>query len=312
MSGDARASKLRITFVALLASSVLAGCSVREIAVDFMADALAESGNVYAEDDDPDLVREALPFGLKTFEGLAVASPENAALRAELAKGFAVYAFLLHDEADRLDAANRARANQLRKRASKLYLRARDYALDALDISQPDFLTRLKADSLSALAKTTIADIDALYWAGVSWAASASLDKDNLDLIGDLPTAAGLVTRVLVLDETFDRGAAHEFFIAYEGGRPGGSADAARQHYRRALELSQGQRASVHVTLAETVVVSSQDRAEFEQLLELAMAVEPDAIPEMRLANTLAHRRARWLLSRATDLFVLDERMPAS
>ena len=110
----------------------------------------------------------------------------------------------------------------------------------------------------------------------------------------------------LALDETFEAGAIHDFFIAYEGGRAtvGGSIAEARHHLERALELSRGHRASPLVSFAETVSVGRQDKAEFKQLLDRALAVDPNAAPEFRLANVLAQRRARWLLGRTEELFV--------
>ncbi|MEE8533333.1 MAG: TRAP transporter TatT component family protein, partial [Alphaproteobacteria bacterium] len=99
-------------------------------------------------------------------------------------------------------------------------------------------------------------------------------------------------------------GAAHEFFIPYEGSRPGGSAEEARRHYRRALALSGGARASVYLALAEAVTVPEQNLAEFRDLVAAALTVDPDAVPALRLANTLARRRAQWLESRIPELFV--------
>ena len=39
-------------------------------------------------------------------------------------------------------------------------------------------------------------------------------------------------------------------------------------------------------------------------LLEKALAIDPDARPDERLANLIAQRRARWLLSHTDELFV--------
>ena len=52
------------------------------------------------------------------------------------------------------------------------------------------------------------------------------------------------------------------------------------------------------------VCVGAQNRAEFEEMLEKALAVDPDAVPELRLANTVSQRRAAWLLARADELFL--------
>jgi hypothetical protein len=137
-----------------------------------------------------------------------------------------------------------------------------------------------------------------------------SADKSDLNLMAELPTAAALVGRVLELDEAFDGGAAHEFFISYEGGRPGGDAEQARAHYDRALALSGGERASVHLALAEAVAIPQQDLAEFERLIDATLAVDPDAAPDLRLVNTLAQRRAAWLRARIPDFFLLAEETP--
>ncbi len=139
---------------------------------------------------------------------------------------------------------------------------------------------------------------------GASWGGALTAAKDDLALIADLPIAGALVGRVLELEETFELGAAHEFLIAYEGGRPGGSPNLARQHYRRALEISGGQRASVHLALAESVTVREQNLEEFRALLATALLVNPNTVPPLRLANTIARRRARWLETRIPDLFL--------
>ena len=293
-----------ILIVAGLAALLLPACSLKRTAVNILGEALAGGAGVYASDDDPELIREALPFGLKTYESLLAESPGHRGLLLAAAGGFTAYAYLIQDDADRLDATDLARARELRARAHKLYLRARDYALRGLEAAHPAFRARLKRDAASALAMTTRDEAPLLYWAGVSWAGALTAAKDDFGLIGELPIAEALVARVLELEETFERGTAHEFFIAYEGSRPGGSASLARQHYRRALELSGGRRASVHLALAESVSIGEQDLAEFRTLLAAASAVDPDEVPHQRLANTIARRRARWLETRIPDLFL--------
>jgi predicted anti-sigma-YlaC factor YlaD len=198
-------------------------------------------------------------------------------------------------------------ARAQRQRASKLYLRGRDYALRALDVNHPGFRTNLQHELAATLAQTTEHDVPYLYWAGAGWAGALSADKENMELVADLPTAAALVGRVLALDDGFEAGAAHEFFIAYEGGRPNGDLKAARQHYERALALSRGDRASVYVVFAEAVCVREQDPVEFRALLAKALAVDPNKMPQMRVANVLAQEHARWLGQRMPRLFATAE-----
>jgi len=53
--------------------------------------------------------------------------------------------------------------------------------------------------------------------------------------------------------------------------------------------------------------VPAQNKAEFQSLLEKALAVDPDADLDNRLANLVAQRRARWLLKHVDDLFLETE-----
>lgn len=290
--------------IAALAGLLVAGCSINRTIAGLVGNALAGSGGVYASEDDADLIRDAIPFGLKTLESLLEASPTHRDLLLGAARGFTLYAYLLQDDADRLDAVDLARARELRARARKLYLRGRSYALRGLDAEHPAFTATLRADRAAALRTTTARDVPFLYWAGVSGAGALSVAKDDLDLLGALPTAGALIRRVLELDETYERGAAHEFLVSYEGSRPGGSAAQAREHYRSALEISRGARASVHLALAEAVTIREQNPAEFRALLAAALTVDLEREPELRLVNALAKRRAQWLNNRIPELFL--------
>ena len=293
-----------------IAALWLGGCSsAQRLAVNKAGDALAQGGSAYASDDDPELVFQAVPFGLKTIEGLLAQSPRHKGLLLAAATGFTEYAYgALQQEADYVEAKDLPRATELRNRARKLYLRALGYGFRGLEVDLPDLRQRLRAaaDPEQALAGTKKEQVPLLYWTGAAWGAAISISKDDPELSADQSRAAALIRRVLALDESFEAGAAHDFMIAYEGGRAsvGGSIEAARRHLRRSLELARGRRAGPLVTFAETVSVGRQDKAEFKQLLEQALAVDPNAAPELRLANVLAQRRARWLLGRIEDLFV--------
>lgn len=294
---------LRLSAIAGLVL-LLTGCSVRQVAVNVIGDALSTGGGVYASDNDAQLIREALPFGLKTFESLLELSPRHRGLLLAAARGFTAYAYLIQDQADQLDAIDLPKAQRLRGRASRLYLRGRDYALRGLDSHFPGFTAALNDDRAAALRATTQDDVPFLYWAGVAWAAAAATAKNDPGLLINLPIAGALVRRVLALNEGYDSGAAHEFFISFEANRPGGSIERAREHYQQTLNFSRGQRASVYLSLAESVALREQNLVEFKGLIQAALAVEAGKYPQFRLANTVAQQRGEWLQSRINDLFV--------
>jgi predicted anti-sigma-YlaC factor YlaD len=71
------------------------------------------------------------------------------------------------------------------------------------------------------------------------------------------------------------------------------------------MELARGRKVSPLVTFAENVSVRRQDRKEFLELLDRALAFDARReAPEYRLANLIAQRKARWLKGRVDELFV--------
>ena len=301
LPGTRRPASAGRILLALVVIAVVAGCSPKKLAVGMIGDALAGGGGVYTSDPDPELIREALPFALKTYEGLLAVSPEHQGLLLVTAKGFTAYAYMLKDEADRIDDPVRAKTQ--RHRAKNLFLRGRDYALRGLEVSYPGFTAALRPAEGDPLAMTTVEDAEFLYWAGAAWAGAVSSDKQDFMLVAELGLAGRLVARVVELDDAYDRGAAHQFLVTYEGGRPGGDRKAARGHYRKALDLSGGGNAGLHLALAEAIAVSEQDLPAFRNLVDAALAVDADAFPDQRVANAISQRRARWLLTQIPDLF---------
>ena len=285
-----------------------AGCSVKRMAVNKVGDALAGSGTTFASDDDPELIKAAVPFSLKLMESLLAENPRHEGLLLATSRGFTQFAYaFVQEDADETEDKDLTAAEEMRGRARRLYLRARNYGLRGLDVRHKGFEKALRANTKTAVAVTTVKDVPLLYWTAVSWAAAISLSKDRPDMIGEMPFVEAMMARALALDEAFDCGAIHTYFINYEMGRSGGSGDPAaraRQHFERALALSGGQQAGPMVSFAEAVSVQKQDLKEFESLLKQALAINPDTKPEWRLANLVMQRRAKWLLSRTDQLFL--------
>ncbi len=293
--------------VALLAAALLPACSVKHVAVNALGNALAEGGSGYARDEDPDLVWEAVPFGLKTIEGLLDEAPRHKGLLLAAASGFVQYGYgHVQQEADFVEAHDLARATELRVRARRLYLRALGYGFRGLEVDFPGLRERLRAEGAPAVGRTRKEHVPLLYATGLAWFAAIAVSKDDSELTADQGQAEALMRRALALDEAYDHGALHDFFISWEGRGEavGGSFEKARTHLDRAEALTGGHRVSALVNFAETVSVARQDRREFDRLLREALAVDPGSVPDMRLANLVYQKRARWLLGRADELFV--------
>lgn len=283
------------------------GCSIRTYALHNVADAVSSGGERFSSDDDPELVRESIPFALKAMEALLSEQPYHRGLLTSLARGFTQYAAAFVWQ-DAVEARDPEVSRDGRERARRLYLRARDYGLRGLAAGQPRFQEEFAADPAKAAAKAGPEDVPLLFWTGVSWSLAISASLGDPEMLADLPRCEALMRRALALREDFDDGSLHEYFIAFEGGRPeamGGSAARARRHFERAMEISGGKKISPLVTLAESVSVRAQDRKEFLGLLDRALSFDARGqAPGHRLSNLVAQRKARWLKGRADELFV--------
>jgi predicted anti-sigma-YlaC factor YlaD len=263
---------------------------------------------VYTSDDDPQLVRDAFPFGLKTYELLIAEDPENRSLYLAAAAGFVQYASsFIAEDAVRIAEEDFARSRKLKERAARLYMRGSRYAMAGIELGYPGFERLLREDPEYALSRVWSKDVPFLFLAGAGWLGAISNAPSNMSMVAELSLAEAVMRRVLDLNEEYGDGAVHEFFIAYEGGRSeamGGSAERARAHYRRAVEITGGKKASAHVALATTVAVREQDVEGFRALLEKALAVDPQEVKKWRLSNILAQQKAEWLLGHIPDFFV--------
>ena len=231
---DRVATLLPLSVAALL----LAGCSVNSYVAGKLGTALTQGGSSWSTEDDPELVRDALPFALKTMESLAQEAPQHTGLQLGLCRGYSSYAGgFLEPEAEAIEAESFERAKQLRLRAERLYLRAFGYCKRALDL---DFdgaggeLEGSPAELDAALSRVSRQGVETLYWTGVAWGSAISLGLDRPERVAQLPTVRAIFERALVLDEAWDRGSLHEALLVFDSmpAMMGGSASARAAAFR--------------------------------------------------------------------------------
>lgn len=299
------------TVAAVLLVGVLGSCSIKQLAVDTVIDALSSgSGSAFTADPDPVLVGDALPFALKLYETLLQQSPENDALLLTTGSGFVMYAnAYVQLPADMLDEDQYSLRVSMRDRAKDLYLRGRDYLIAGLNIRHPGFSSSPGTDAFAGyLAECTVDDVPFLYWAGSGWLAAIAINSFDVDLGITRESALALLLRALELDEAYSGGAIHEVLISYYGSMPemlGGSEKNARDHFDRAVAISGGGKPGPYIALAQSVSVNNHDHEEFASLLKTALAVETTD-PDSTLLNVIQKNKARWLLEHIDDYFLID------
>ena len=84
---------------------LLNSCSINKMVTNKLADKLSsqEAGTVFTGDDDPDLIRDAIPFALKLYESLLLELPDNEELLLATGKAYIMYSFaFVHLDAEKL------------------------------------------------------------------------------------------------------------------------------------------------------------------------------------------------------------------
>jgi predicted anti-sigma-YlaC factor YlaD len=284
---------------------LLLACSPKRYALNSVADALSATGegSAFARDDDPELVKDAVPFALKTMESLSDQLDDHVGLRLGMARGFTQYAYAFLQQPAELGAPPRE-AQAALARARRLYLRARDYGLEGLKLARG--VTPQDLRTPAGVSRLQKEDVPLVYWTLAPWAAAIAADKRDMELVGDVPLIASLLDRALQLDEGYDQGSLHEFAITFDPARPEGTTpQKQKEHLQRCRELGQGERISPLVTYAESVSGPAQNKKEYEALLKEAAAFDVDQpkARKNRLANVLAQRRARYFLAHEDDVF---------
>ena len=292
----------RTLLAPLLIALLLAGCSARGLVVRNMADELAAQGQ--AAEEDLDLAREASAFYLKLAESVLRQLPEHNGLATAVAAGFTQYAYaFVAFDADRLEERDAQGAQRLRQRAAHLYRRAQGHAMRALESRQPGFAAALASADPAAWPRLEPEQVGLAYWAAAAWGGWISLSTDEPEVVADLPLAARLAQLAWQVEPGYGQGALAGLMGRFENSRPGGGPESALVYFDRAIELGAGRNVGAYVGKAESYALARGDRAQFESLLQQALAIKDEAGSPLALGNEAMRRRAAWLLGRADDLF---------
>jgi predicted anti-sigma-YlaC factor YlaD len=311
-SGKALSAVLISTVCFLAAAS----CSINKIAMNKVAGMLTseEGGTVFTGDNDPELVGDALPFAIKLYESMMVSMPWHSGLKLRTGSLYIMYAnAFLETPAKLLSDEDYEEEEILLGRSKNLYLRGRDILLGALDEKYPGFNKMLEDRQYhEAAAMVQEEDIDFLYWSGAGWLGAFAIDPFDMEIGLTLPGASALMERVLELDETYGGGSIHEFYITYYASLPdymGGDMGKAREHFVKAVEMTDGKSTAAYLSFATGICIKEQNSKEFKEVLQKVLEVDPDENPDNRLMTILNQRKARWLLDHIDDFFLeIEER----
>ena len=217
------------------------------MAINGLADTLAASGDSFSSDEDPDLIRDAVPFSLKTIESLLVEVPEHKGLLLTACSGFTQYAYaFVQTDAELIEPKDYEASVAGRERALKMYQRALGYCLRRVELTHKGFRAAVEKDPAGTMKAFSKEDVPVLYWTGATWGAVVSAGSEKPELLNQLPIVRAIMGRALELDEAYELGASprrHDFtrLAARSDGRVGQGRPPALRPLRGAVEGGIGQ-----------------------------------------------------------------------
>jgi hypothetical protein len=254
----------------------LAGCAPRQLIVGSIADELATQSQ--GAENDVELAREASAFYLKFSESILRQEPGHQGLATAVSAGYTQYAYaFVAFDAEQIESKDAKAAEHLRQRAARLYQRAQQHALRALEEQKPGFAAALSSQQASDWPKLVKEQAGLAYWAAAAWGGWISLSKDDPDVVADLPLASRLAELAWAADPDWGDGALTGLLGSFEAGRAGGSAQRALSYFDQSIAQAAGRSAGAYLAKAEGHALPAGDRALFEQLLQQALAIKDQA-----------------------------------
>ncbi len=251
--------------------------------------------NSIFEECDMELAKNAIPANLKLLEGLLKNDPENKQILTTLSMGFGGYS-MLFVEGDEPE------------RASRLYLRARDYGIKALGekgIRLKNTQER-KEDLQGVLQTLGKAELDPLFWITVSWNAWINLNLDKPDALAQLNASQALLDRVMEIDPSYFQGLPHILMGVSLSARPpmlGGNVKQAKEHFDKALQLSHGKFLLAQYYSARYYAVRVQDKGLFLRLIGEIERMNPGELRDVCLINSVTQHKAKRLREMVDEFF---------
>ncbi len=305
---EPRWSPTRRVAVALLVCAPLVGGCKRALLDGTVKSTRAGSEAVNSLHD-YDTAKNLAYAGLGQLEGFHHLAPDNTNALAMLTKswGGTAFAFIQDDEEEALDRGDEegARYHALRTRAA--FERASFYGKELLGYMGPGFEdARKNAKTLDAwLAEeiTSPAAAEDLMWIGYAWIGRVSTSVDVPEVVAELWVGVALVQHSVRLDPTAANATGHIVLGAYHARNGLAELEDAKRHFDEAIGITGGRFLPAQLNLATRYHCMKRDKKAYFDTLH-AILDAPDAMPEARLQNVIAKRRARRYLG--NDLWQED------
>jgi TRAP transporter TatT component family protein len=298
---------------------LLASCALAEnLAFKSTSKILAKAQPGLQQEADFEMARQAIPGALKTVEGFWVAGPPPDArerLERILTEGYCQYGTGFVEDDWELAKFNKdlAAVEYHNTRSTNIFTRCLNFSLKLLGSRWQKEIFGSTEQAMKLIKDTGKGHRFELMFAGAALGGLINHNLTRVEMLAYLSTVQAIMERVIEIDTKSGppSNKAHAalphlalgMIHSAKGKAMGGDPEAAKAAFQRALDITDGKFLLARTLMAYRVGLQTNDQKFFHTELVKVLETPPSIWPEQRLANEIAHRRARRYLSHEKELF---------
>ncbi len=297
---------LSLLFAALVATS---GCDTAKLTADTTSGIFVRAAPAIEQYWDYETAGEAFPANIIQLEGIMRVVPENEVVVLSAVGAYVGYGNgWIEDRIEVSDAADEwEEAEELRARALIMYERAWDLSKHALRLRDPTFDEALAGgpETLDIWLDEVLnqkEDAAIAFWAGASLGARINMGMEDMDTVADLPLAKTLLSHSVELDPDFLYMTPKMTMGVLAASEFPPNMEQAKQVFDEVLAGTERRNLMVQLNMARYYAVNKGDSKLFQDLLNEVIEAG-DVLPEARLSNVIAKRRAQRYLDQIEYFF---------
>jgi len=277
---------------------LVTACDTEKLAADSTAELFGRAAPGIEQHWDYELIGKSFPASIIQLEGLLRIVPDNEVIGLSLVAAYVGYGTgWIEDRVEIADIEDDwEEADYLRRRALVMYNRSWDLSKHFLRNRDPGLDDAIKGgvDTLQTWVDTVFVDKkDAaiLLWAGASLGARINMGMEDMDTVADLPLAKVILERSVTLDPDFMFMIGKMTMGVLAAAEFPPDIDRAKLILEDVLEKTERRNLMVQMSMARYYAVATGDHKLFRELLQEVIDAG-DVLPEARLSNAIARRRA--------------------
>jgi hypothetical protein len=277
------------------------GCNLERILLDGTIASTRRASSSFDTLSDLEVAKTGAGSSLATLEGYYALAPDNQNNLYLLMTAWSGYAgAFIEDSWERAqDSGDDALEEAEGLRARQAYDRAIKYGSELLERQKPGFKDAMKNSStinvyLQGFEKK---DASTLLWFGVAWLSRGGVAAADPEIVSELFVGVAFLERSVALDPNLNWGLGNAVLGAYHGRSPDAELKQSKDLFELSLTSFNRKALTVQVLYAASWACNAHDQKAYKSLLEEVINAG-DVLPEQRLENTLAVRKAKRYLGK--------------